>query len=102
METGGILPTLGSAQDFLPVDTPCKIHSQYDLDTDMEDETGPVQSKTNKKRVLMKVKGSSSSVRRDAVKYEASSGKDLARAHTKLSPGGMSEFVQSVPVLVAH
>ena len=34
-------------------------------------------------------------------KYEASSGKDLARALAKLSPGGMSEFVQSVPVNVA-
>ena len=99
MDTGGILPTLGSAQVFLLIDTPCTIHTQYDLDTDMEDETGPVQSKTNKKRVLMKLKGSSSSVRRETVKYEASSGKDLARA--RLSPGGMSEFVQSVPVNVA-
>ena len=79
MDTGGILPTLGSAQDFLPIDTPCTIHTQYVLDTDMEDETGPVQSKTNKKRVLMKLKESSSSVRRETVKYEASSGKDLAR-----------------------
>ena len=35
------------------------------------------------------------------MKYEASSGKDLARAVAKLSPGGMSEFVQSVPVNVA-
>ena len=101
MDTGGILPTLGSAQDFWPIDTPCTIHTQYDLDTDMEDETGPVQSKTNKKRVLMKHKESSSSVRRETVKYEASSGKDLARALAKLSPGGMSEFVQSVPVNVA-
>ena len=101
LETGGVLPTLGSAQDFLPIDTPCTIHTQYDLDTDMEDDTGPVQSKTNKKRVLMKLKGSSSSVRRETVKYEASSGKDLARAHAKLSPGGMSEFVQSVPLNVA-
>ena len=101
LETGGVLPTLGSAQDFLPIDTPCTIHTQYDIDTDMEDETGPVQSKTNKKRVLMKLKGSSSSVRRETVKYEASSGKDLARALAKLSPGGMSEFVQSVPVNVA-
>ena len=41
-----LLPTLGSAQDFLPLDTPCTIHTQYDLDTDMEDETGPVQSKS--------------------------------------------------------
>ena len=49
----------------------------------------------------MKLKGSSSSVRRETVKYEASSGKDLARALAKLSPGGMSEFVQSVPVNVA-
>ena len=97
-----VLPTtLGSAQDFLPIDTPCTIHTQYDIDTDMEDETGPVQSKTNKKRVLTKLKGSSSSVRRETVKYEASSGKDLARALAKLSPGGMSEFVQSVPVNVA-
>ena len=101
LETGGILPTLGSAQDFLPIDAPCTIHTQYDLDTDMEDETGPVQSKTNKKRVLRKLKGSSSSVRRETVKYEASSGKDLARALAKLSPGGMSEFLQSVPVNVA-
>ena len=67
----------------------------------MEDETGPVQSKTNKKRVLVKLKGSSSSVRRETVKYEASSGKDLARALAKLSPGGTSEFVQLVPVNVA-
>ena len=29
------------------------------------------------------------------------SGKDLARALAKLSPGGMSEFAQSVPVNVA-
>ena len=76
-------------------------HTQIDLDTDMEEETGPVQSKTNKKRVLMKLKGSSSSVRRETVKYESSSGKDLARALAKLSPGGMNEFVQSVPVNVA-
>ena len=100
VDNGGILPALGSAQEFLPIDTPCTIRTQYDLDTDMEDETGPVQSKTNKKRVLMKLKGSSSSVRRETVKYEASSGKDLARALAKLSPGGMSEFVQSVPVNV--
>ena len=65
---------------ILPIDTPCTIHTRYDLDVDMEDETGPVQSKTNKKRVLMKLKGSSPSVRRETVKYEASSGKDLARA----------------------
>ena len=86
---------------FLPIDTPCTMHTQQDLDTDMEDETGPVQSKTNKKRVLMKLKGSSSSVRRETMKYEASSGKDLARALSKLSPGGMNEFVQSVPVNIA-
>ena len=67
----------------------------------MEDEPGLTQSKTNKKRVLMKLKGSSSSGRRETVKYEASSGKDLARALAKLSPGGMNEFVQSVPVNVA-
>ena len=96
LETGGVLPTLGSAQDFLPNDSSC---TQIDLDTDMEEETGPVQSKTNKKRV--KREGSSSSVRRETVKYEANSGKDLARALAKLSPGGMSEFVQSVPVNVA-
>ena len=35
------------------------------------------------------------------MKYDASSGKDLARALTELSPGGMSEFVQSVPVKIA-
>ena len=35
------------------------------------------------------------------MKYEARSGKDLARALAKLSPGGMNEFVQSVPVNVA-
>ena len=64
-------------------------YTQIDLDTDMEEETGPVPSKTNKKRVLMKLKGSSSSVRRETVKYESSSGKDLARALTKLSPGGI-------------
>ena len=44
---GGILPTLGSAQDFLPIDSSC---TQVDLDTDTEEETGPVQSKSNKKR----------------------------------------------------
>ena len=98
IDSGGILPTLGSAQDFLPIDSSC---TQIDLDTDMEEETGPVQSKTNKKRVRMKLKGSSSSVRRETMIYEASSGKDLARALTKLSPGGMSEFVQSVRVNVA-
>ena len=49
----------------------------------------------------MKLKGSSSSVRRENMKYEASSGKDLARALAKLSPGGMSEFMQCVPVNVA-
>ena len=83
---GRVLPTLGRAQDFLPIDSS---FTQIDLDTDMEDETGPVQSKTNKKRVLMKLKGSFSSVRRETVKYEPSSGKDLARALAKLSPGGM-------------
>ena len=49
----------------------------------------------------MKLEGSSSSVRRETMKYEARSGKDLARALTELSPGSMSEFVQSVPVNVA-
>ena len=43
----------------MPVDSS---YTQIDLDTDMQEETGPVQSKTNKKRVLMKLKGSSSSV----------------------------------------
>ena len=89
VDNGGILPALGSAQEFLPIDTPCTIHTQYDLDTDMEDEIDPVQSKTNKKRVLMKLKGSFSSVRRETVKYEASSSKDIARALAKLSPGGL-------------
>ena len=56
MDDGGILPTLGRAQDFLPIDASCTYHTQLDLDTDMEEETGPVQSKTNKKRVLMKLK----------------------------------------------
>ena len=73
LETDGILPTLCSAQDFLPINSS---YTQIDLDTDMEEETGPFQSKTNKKRVLMKLKGSSS-VRRDTVKYEASSGKKI-------------------------
>ena len=54
MDNGGIFPTLGSAQDFLPIDSS---YTQIDLDTDVEEETGPVQSKTNKKRVLMKLKG---------------------------------------------
>ena len=98
LESGGVLPTLGRAQDFLPIDSS---YTQIDLDTDMEEESGPTQSKSNKKRVLMKLKSSSSSVRRERVKYEASSGKDLARALSKLSPGGMSEFVQSVPANVA-
>ena len=101
MEDQGILPPFSSAQEFLPTDTPCTIHSQYDIDTDMEEETGPVQSKGNKKRVLMKLKGSSSSVRRESLRNEASSGKDLACALAKLSPGGMTEFVQFVPVNVA-
>ena len=48
----------------------------------------------------MKLKKSSSSVRKETVKYETSSGKDLARALAKLSPGDMNEFVQSVPVNV--
>ena len=56
LEDQGILPPLNFAQEFLPIDTPCTIHTQYDLDTDMEDETGTVQSKSNKKRVLMKLK----------------------------------------------
>ena len=59
----------------------------------------PVQSKTNKKRVLMKLEESSSSVRRET--YRSVKPKDFARALAKLSPGGMSEFVQSVPVNVA-
>ena len=63
MEDGRILPTRGSAQDFLPIDASCTYHTQIDLDTDVEEETGTVQSKGNKKRVLMKLKGSSSSVR---------------------------------------
>ena len=39
-DNGGILPTPGSAQDFLPIDSS---KTQIDLDTDMEEETGPVQ-----------------------------------------------------------
>ena len=35
------------------------------------------------------------------MKYESSSGKVFGRALAKLSPGGMNEFVQSVPVNVA-
>ena len=42
MDDGGILPTLGSAQDFLPIDASCTYHTQLDLDTGMEEETGPV------------------------------------------------------------
>ena len=52
MGDGNILPTFGSAQDFLPLDASCTYHTQVDLDTDMEEETGTVQSKGNKKRVL--------------------------------------------------
>ena len=85
---GSILPTLGSAQDFLPIDASCTYHTQFDLDTEMEEETGPVQSKGNKKKVLMKLEGSVVL-------------KDTARALAKLSPGGMSEFVQNVPASVA-
>ena len=48
----------------------------------------------------MKLKGSSS-FRRENMRNEASSGKDIARALAKLSPGGMSEFVQHVPASVA-
>ena len=36
VDNGGILPTFGSAQDFLPIDSSC---AQIDLDTDMEEET---------------------------------------------------------------
>ena len=36
MDNGGILPTLGSAQYFLPIDSS---YTQMDLDTDMEEET---------------------------------------------------------------
>ena len=54
LESGGVLPTLGRAQDFLPIDS-------------MEEESGPTQSKSNKKRVLMKLKSSSSSIRRETV-----------------------------------
>ena len=35
------------------------------------------------------------------MRNEARSGKDIARAFAKLSPGGMSEFVQHVPASVA-
>ena len=91
------MPTLGRAQDFLPIDSS---YTQIDLDTDMEEESGPTQSKSNKKRVLMKLKSSSSSVRRETVKYEASSG-GSCWCPWQLSPGGMSEFVQSVPANVA-
>ena len=49
MEDQDILPPLSSAQEFLPIDTPCTIHTQYDLDTDMEEETGPAKSKGTKK-----------------------------------------------------
>ena len=101
MEDDGILPSLGSAQDFLSIDASCTFHTQIDLDTDMEEETGPVQSKGNKKRVLVKLKESCSSARSESTKGEASSGKDIARALAKLSPGGMSEFVQHVPASVA-
>ena len=57
MEDQGILPLLGSAQDFLPIDASCTYHTQIDLDTDVEEETGTAQSKGNKKIVLMKPKG---------------------------------------------
>ena len=49
----------------------------------------------------MKLEEMSSSVRRESLRNEASSGKDLARALAKLSPGGMTEFVQFVPLNVA-
>ena len=101
MGGGSILPTLGSAQDFLPIDASSTYHTQIDFDTDMEEETGTAQSKGNKKRVLMKLKASSSSFRRENLRNEASSGKDIARALAKLSPGGMPEFVQHVPASVA-
>ena len=44
LESGGVLPTLGRAQDFLPIDSS---YTQIDLDTDMEEETGlnPVKIK---------------------------------------------------------
>ena len=80
MDDGGILPTPSGAQDSLPIDASCTYHTQLDLDTGVEKQTGPVKSEANKKRVLMKLKGSSSSVRRETMKYEARTGKDLARA----------------------
>ena len=93
--------TILRAQDFLPLDASCTYHTQIDLDTDMEEETGTVQPKGNKKRVLMKLTGSSSSFRRESLRSDASSGKDVVRALAKLPPGGMSEFVQRVPANVA-
>ena len=44
MDNGGILPTLGSAQDFLPIDSS---YTQIDLDTNMEEEdwVSPVKDK---------------------------------------------------------
>ena len=101
MGDGSILPTFGSAPDFLPLDAFCAYHTQIDLDTDMEEETGTVQSKGSKKRVLMKLKLSSSSFRRESRRSEASSNKDIARAVAKLAPGGVSEFVQHGPASVA-
>ena len=49
----------------------------------------------------MKFKGSSSSLRRESMRSDDSSGKNIGRALAKLSPGGMSEFVQHVAASVA-
>ena len=50
MEDEGILPLLGSAQDFLPIDASCTFHTQIYLDTDMEgrDWACPVKGKQEK------------------------------------------------------
>ena len=96
-EVGSIPPPLSSAQDFLRIDASCTFHTQIDLDTDMEEETGTVQSKGNKKRVRMKLKGSSSSVRRENMRNEASSGKDIARAlacRLELCPSSRNMFLR--------
>ena len=47
MNEGTILPLAvrKNSQEFFPLDASCMHHTQIDLETDMEEETGTVQSK---------------------------------------------------------
>ena len=55
----------------------------------------------NRNRNILQQKAMLDSVRTQLAEVRDTGCKDLARALAKLSPGGMSEFVQSVPVNVA-